>query len=97
MIDHLIPIKARHATKLEITRFHTEEYHDRIQRESNLNGGDGGELCRFAAGAYEIAALAAGGVFAAVSETIFTVTFYSRSYHNEPFFLYFSLSARCNH
>ena len=47
LIDHLIPIRARQATKYEILRFHTPEYHDRIVAESKLSkGGDGGEQCR---------------------------------------------------
>ena len=47
LIDHLIPIRARHATKDEICKFHTPEYHDRIVAESKLSkGGDGGEQCR---------------------------------------------------
>jgi acetoin utilization deacetylase AcuC-like enzyme len=46
MIDNLIHIKARHATKDEITCFHTVEYHDKILSDSNNDGGNGGEQCR---------------------------------------------------
>lgn len=66
LLDKLITIKARQATKEEILRFHGEDYHDRIVRESEQSkGGDGGELARFGKGGYEIAALSAGGVIAA--------------------------------
>jgi acetoin utilization deacetylase AcuC-like enzyme len=47
MVDNLIQIKARHASKDQITKFHTIEYHDRIFNESNRSGGDGGEQCRY--------------------------------------------------
>lgn len=71
LLDKLITIKARQATKEEILRFHTEEYHDRIVRESeHSKGGDGGELARFGKGGYEIAALSAGGVIAATEAII---------------------------
>lgn len=65
--DKLVRVKARHATRAELTRFHTEKYHDRIVEESKLpKGGDGGELARFGKGGYEIAALSAGGLLAAI-------------------------------
>ena len=65
--DKLVRIKARRATRTELTRFHTERYHDRIVEESQLpKGGDGGELARFGKGGYDIAALSAGGLLAAI-------------------------------
>lgn len=71
MLDKVIPIRARSASKEEITRFHTESYHDRIVLESkNSKGGDGGELARFAQGGYEIAALSVGGVLAAIEAVV---------------------------
>jgi acetoin utilization deacetylase AcuC-like enzyme len=71
MIDNLIPIKARMATKDEICRFHTPEYHDKIVQESNsLKGGDGGELAPFTFGGYNIASLSAGGFLRAVEEVV---------------------------
>ena len=68
MLDNLVPIRARHANRVEITRFHTERYHDAIfEASKSTNGGDGGgDFCRFAQGGYEIAALSTGGVLAAV-------------------------------
>jgi acetoin utilization deacetylase AcuC-like enzyme len=72
LLDKLISVKARPATKAELTRFHTEEYHDRIALASkNVDGGNGGgDFCRFAEGGYEIAALSAGGVMAAVEAVL---------------------------
>ena len=71
MIDHLVHIKARIATKEEICRFHTAEYHDRIALESkSLRGGDGGELAPFAFGGYNIACLSVGGLLRAVEEVV---------------------------
>eukprot|EP00750_Incisomonas_marina_P003197 INCI12899.1.p1 GENE.INCI12899.1~~INCI12899.1.p1 ORF type:complete len:515 (+),score=76.06 INCI12899.1:316-1860(+) len=66
IIDRLEPIRARYATPEEICRFHTREYHDRIHEESRFRGGDGGHVAHFAEGGYDIAALSAGGVVAAV-------------------------------
>ena len=63
-LDH---IRARHATKEEILRFHTEAYHNKIESDSKKPlGGNGGEEALFAFGAYEIATMSAGGVLAAV-------------------------------
>lgn len=65
--DKVHRIKARAATKEEITLFHTEDYHDMIYNKSKLErGGNGGEAACFQFGGYEIAALSAGGVLAAV-------------------------------
>lgn len=66
IINRLETIHARYATADEICRFHTREYHDRIHEESRFRGGDGGHVAQFAEGGYDIAALSAGGVLAAV-------------------------------
>lgn len=66
VIQRLEVLSPRVATKEELTRYHTVAYHDRIVSESASRGGDGGELARFAPGGYEIAALSAGGVLAAI-------------------------------
>lgn len=67
VLSHLQVVAPRVASRDEITRFHTTSYHDRIAAESLREcGGDGGELARFAQGGYEIAALSAGGVLAAI-------------------------------
>lgn len=71
--DKLIRVAARRATRSELCRFHTEIYHDRIKEQSSCRGGDAGEVAQFGAGSYEIAALSAGGLLAAV-EAIVTGT-----------------------
>jgi acetoin utilization deacetylase AcuC-like enzyme len=55
-------LPGRKATEEEILRVHTPEYLERVKRESEEGGGDGGELAPFGAGGYEICALSAGGV-----------------------------------
>lgn len=67
LIKKLEHIQARQATKEEILRFHTEEYHDRVESGSSSPlGASVGEEAIFGFGAYEIAAMSAGGVIAAV-------------------------------
>jgi len=59
-------VRARAADREDLLRFHTVAYVDKIKSMSDNGGGDGGELARFGPGGYEIAALSAGGVLAAV-------------------------------
>jgi acetoin utilization deacetylase AcuC-like enzyme len=71
LLQHLIPIRARLATPEEILRVHMKDYHDKIYTMSKTDkGGDGGEMAPFSSGGYEIAALSAGGVLAAVEAVI---------------------------
>lgn len=70
MINNLVIVPARAATRSELCRFHTGSYHDRIKEESTHRGGDGGNVAQFGAGSYEIAALSAGGVMAAVEAVV---------------------------
>lgn len=71
IMDKLTKIPARVATKSELCRFHTEKYHDRIKIESeNQGGGEGGDVCHFGYGGYDIAALSTGGVLAAVEAVL---------------------------
>lgn len=70
LAEQLVPIKARTATEKEITRFHTQRYHDQIELDSKKNGGDGGELAPFSHGGYGIACLSAGGVLAATEAVL---------------------------
>ena len=70
LMDHLVVVKPRMASEDEILRFHTRDYHDRIQRESAENGGNGGETTPFGPGSYEIALLAAGGTMAATDAVL---------------------------
>ena len=65
-----MPIRAREATRTEITRFHTERYHDQIEIESHYRGGDGGEMAPFSLGGYNIAALSVGGVLVATEAVL---------------------------
>ena len=66
LLDRLSPVKARHAEKDDLLRFHDESYVDNVKRLSDASGGDAGDECRLAKGGYEIATLAVGGVMAAV-------------------------------
>jgi len=66
LLDQLVRIKARHATRDEMMKFHTAAYIDMIKDMSDRNGGDGGDVCRFGKGSFEIATLSAGGVLIAV-------------------------------
>jgi acetoin utilization deacetylase AcuC-like enzyme len=66
MTDRLHPVAPRPATRDELLRCHAARYLDRIERESASGGGEGGEATPFGHDGYAIAALAAGGVIAAV-------------------------------
>ncbi|MBC6462336.1 class II histone deacetylase [Actinomadura sp. HBU206391] len=68
LIDKLERIRPVHATEEQILRVHTEDHLERIKAESLLpKGGDAGDgVSPFGHGGYDIAALAAGGVIAAV-------------------------------
>jgi acetoin utilization deacetylase AcuC-like enzyme len=52
LLDKLVPIRARHATREEIERFHTSAYIDRIKALSDGEGGNAGDVCRFGKGIY---------------------------------------------
>ncbi|WP_158891009.1 class II histone deacetylase [Amycolatopsis anabasis] len=68
LIDELVRIPARPATQEEIRRVHHREHVARIRAESERpSGGDAGDgISPFGSGGFEIAALAAGAVLAAV-------------------------------
>ena len=70
VLDQLVQITPREATRAEVLRCHTPEYVDRIQALSADNGGDAGELTPFGPGSYEIALLAAGGVITAIDAVL---------------------------
>lgn len=76
LLDRLVPVKARHASKEDLLRFHDETYVDSVKAMSDASGGDAGDVCRFAKGGYEIATLAVGGVLAALDSV------YSGETHN---------------
>ncbi len=66
LTERLVAIGARHASRAELLFCHDEAYVDRIAAQSLQDGGEGGEATPFGHGSFEIAALAAGAVFAAV-------------------------------
>jgi len=71
LLGQLVPIDPRPATDEELCRFHTREHVDRIRAESAQWGGDGGDgATPFGRGSFEVAALAAGGVIAAVDAVL---------------------------
>lgn len=70
LLDHLVQLKPRTATRDEILRLHAPEYVDRIEKASSQMGGDAGELTPFGPGSYEIALLAAGGCLTAVEAVL---------------------------
>ena len=70
MLDHVRRIPARSATDEEILQFHTKDYLDRVRQESGLRGGDGGDMCQFGHGSFEIAKLSAGGVLAGIEAIV---------------------------
>jgi acetoin utilization deacetylase AcuC-like enzyme len=70
ILDELVPIRPREATPEELTRFHTRAYVDHIKTLSDAGGGDAGENTPFSGGAFEIAALSAGGCLRAVEAVV---------------------------
>ena len=70
LLEHLVLLKPRPATEVEILRLHTADYVQRIKKMSSERGGDAGELTPFGAGSYEIALLAAGGCITAVDTVL---------------------------
>ena len=66
LLDKLVELKPRMATKDEVLRVHTPEYVGRIKALSDDRGGDAGGDTPFGPGSYEIALLAAGGTITAL-------------------------------
>jgi acetoin utilization deacetylase AcuC-like enzyme len=66
LLEHLVPLKPRAATALELVRVHAGDYVARIREQSARRGGDAGDGTPFGRGSYEIACLAAGGAIVAV-------------------------------
>jgi hypothetical protein len=52
LVERMTPLRARFATRDEILRFHTEEYHDRILGESQRRGGEAGHVAAFGPGEF---------------------------------------------
>ncbi|MFC3051963.1 class II histone deacetylase [Kordiimonas pumila] len=71
LYDQLVRIDPKPATDEQILRAHTPAYINRLKEESALpKGGDAGMLTPFGPGGFEIAALSAGGVIAAVDAVL---------------------------
>lgn len=71
MIDELVRVKPRMASREDLLRVHDADYVDRIERESADRGGDGGDgFTPFGPGSYDIARLAAGGTIAAAEAVL---------------------------
>ncbi len=70
LLRDLRPIDARPATHEELTRFHAPAYVERVRQLSAGEGGSVGLDAWVRPGTYEIAALAAGGVIAAVDAVL---------------------------
>ena len=70
LLDDLVVIKPRAATEVELLRFHTPGYVERIKAGSaTIKGGDEG-LTPYGHGSFEIACLSAGGTIAAVDAVV---------------------------
>ena len=70
LIEKVVSIKPRKATRDEIMRYHTADYIKRIEVLSAERGGDAGMSTPFAAGGFDIALLSAGGVLAAAEAVV---------------------------
>jgi acetoin utilization deacetylase AcuC-like enzyme len=70
ILDHLHTIRPSPASDEDLARFHTRAYVESIRAMSANHGGDAGELTPFGRGSFEIAALSAGGVIAAVESVV---------------------------
>ena len=70
LLDKLVRIRPRPATKEELTSFHSAEYVDLVKRLSDGVGGEAGELAPVGTGTYEIAALSAGGCLTALDAVV---------------------------
>jgi acetoin utilization deacetylase AcuC-like enzyme len=70
VVDELVAIKPRFATKDELAAFHSRDYIDEVEQQSANNGGFAGFHVPFGPGSYDIARLAVGGCFAAVDAVV---------------------------
>lgn len=70
LIDSLTPLRPRPATRKELERFHTPDYVAKVEALSANAGGMAGDFTPFGPGSYDIAALSAGGVLAAIEAVV---------------------------
>ena len=68
--DHLHPIRAREASRAELMRCHTSDYIASVEALSAAQGGLVGPAAWIGPGGFATAALAAGGVIAAVESVV---------------------------
>lgn len=70
MLDRLVKVDPRPATREEIERFHLPAYIDSVKAGSDAFGGNAGPAAPFGHRSYEIALLAAGGTIAAADAVL---------------------------
>ncbi len=70
LLERLVPIRPRAAKDDEILRFHTQAHLDRIRALNDSPAADAGVFTPMGRGSFDIAALAAGGVIAAVDAVL---------------------------
>lgn len=70
LLDGLVQIAPRAATREELLRFHTADYVDLVERLSAAGHGDAGELAPVGADSEAIARLAVGGCISAVDAVL---------------------------
>lgn len=61
LLDRLVPVRTRRATREELTGFHDDAYVDKLEELSRGNGGIVGELCQIGHGGLDVIAEAVGG------------------------------------
>ena len=66
----LVSLAPRELAHEDLLRVHPAEYLERFKRLSDADGGSMGEYASFGPGSYEIASLAAGGVYAAMDAVL---------------------------
>lgn len=66
LLENLIPIEAVKADKQALVGFHSQEYIDKLEKLSQENGGEVGELCQIGQGGLDVIREATGGDLAAL-------------------------------
>ena len=70
LLEELVAVAPRPASRLELERVHSPDHVERVAALSAEHGGLAGDEAPFGPGGFEIAALAAGGVLAAVEAVL---------------------------
>lgn len=66
LLEKLVPIPSYKVNKEDLIGFHSKEYIDKIEKLSNEEGGDVGELCQIGKGGFDVIREAIGGDFNAL-------------------------------